>query len=449
MPCATLEMTIEDSAPAITRTVLVHAEITLFELHEVICAAFGFSGVQKHRFESDHPGGRDHWTVEQEFTTALPGLLVEPLGAALYHYGDNDEWTLTIQNLGFPHDRMLVPKLVAATGPDVVEGCDGPWEMTAMRDCAVRAVAEIDLDLNVADLINAFLPGLSPELVVQRLTHADPAGLAARISYAITPQFVDGLGESGRTHGDGTPQDPLGNPEDWPGADEAAAANVPEQLPADDRHRLDPQTIAEIRDALANVSGGLDGGAGAAPDADMLDDAAAEATTESTRWLLSYAEEGLPMTQAGYLKPFVVQEIADHIEAAKYWPGRHNRESETRPVHTLRQALSHMRLLRTSKGRVLVTKLGRELREKPLELARHIADHLPLVYEVEELPAMQRELMRWHRGMTRGIMPPPASYADNLYLLKAMNVLDRDVTDFDERATPAGRAFLGVLLHNR
>ena len=129
--------------------------------------------------------------------------------------------------------------------------------------------------------------------------------------------------------------------------------------------------------------------------------------------------------------------------------GRHNRESETRPVHTLRQALSHMRLLRTSKGRVLVTKLGRELREKPLELARHIADHLPLVYEVEELPAMQRELMRWHRGMTRGIMPPPASYADNLYLLKAMNVLDRDVTDFDERATPAGRAFLGVLLHNR
>lgn len=447
-------MSIRNSAPAITRTVLVPADITLTQLHEVICTTFDFTGLQEHQFASGHAMARGSWSEEQEVSTTLPGLLIDPLGSATYHYGDNDDWTVTIENLGFPHDRMLVPKLVDATGPDVLEGCGGPEHMTAMRDCAVRAVAEINLDLDVADLINTFLPGLAPELVIQRLTHTDPATVAGRVCYSMTPQYIDGLGDTGRTHGDGTSHDPFSHPDDWPTTDTRATANgiqtempaeLPEQLPIEDRQDLNAQTIAEIRDALRNVPEAVPTGESPAT---ALDSAAAEAVTESVRWLIDYVGDGLPLTQAGYLKPADVAAIAGHIEAEKYWIGRLNREVETIPVQVLREALIHMKLLRTSKGKVKVTGFGRNIQENPLDLARFIASQLPLLYDVTELAALQRVFTQWYQGSDAHPDRYPGGYGDNHHLLLAMNVLDREVsTSGPNRATPAGRAFIAEVLN--
>lgn len=452
MPCATLSMSIEHSAPAITRTVVVPTEITLDELHEVICTAFDFSGLQEHHFASDHEKAHGPWSEDQESRTTLPGLLVAPLGTATYHYGDNDDWTVIIENLGFPSERMLVPKLIDAAGPDILEGCGGPAQMTAMRDCAVRAVAQLDLPLEIADLITALLPGLAPELVIQRLTHTDPATVATRVSYAMPPNYIDGLGESGRTHGDGTRHDPFSHPEDWPEHTEPAPAaglpdmglvDPPEQLPVEDRQELNAQTIEEIQEALRNVA------VGEAPEAGgrgELDDTAADEVTSSIRWLLDHVGDGLALTQAGYLKPVDVVAIAGHLELEKYWLGKLNRESETAPVRILREVLIHLKLLRITKRTLRVTKLGRELKAVPLELARYIAAGLPLVYDVAVVPAMQRRYLHWYHGDIFEEQPPEG-YADNRFLLLEMNVLDRNSGYLDaEQATPAGRAFISEVL---
>lgn len=452
MPCATLSMSIEHSAPAITRTVVVPADITLNELHEVICTTFDFSGLQEHHFASDHEMARGPWSEAQEMNTTLPGLLVAPLGTATYHYGDNDDWTVTIENLGFPHERMLVPKLIDAAGPDILEGCGGPAQMTAMRDCAVRAVAQLNLDLEIADLITALLPGLAPELVIQRLTHTDPATVATRVSYSMPPNYIDGLGQSGRTHGDGTRHDPLSHPEDWPEQNEPeleaglsgmGLMDPPEQLPAEDRQELNAQMIEEIQEALRNVS------VGEAPEeetAGTLDAAAAEEVTEPIRWLLDYVDDGLPLTQAGYLKPVDVVAVAEHLELEKYWLGKLNREAETAPVRILREALIHLKLLRITKRTLQATRLGRDLKTAPLDLARYIAAGLPLVYDVAVVPAMQRLYLHWYHGDTFDEQRPEG-YADNRFLLLAMKVLDRDAgRPAKEQATPAGRSFISEVL---
>ncbi|MGP6174164.1 IS1096 element passenger TnpR family protein [Corynebacterium sp. A21] len=476
MPSVTLHFAIEGSEPKITRTVVLSSRITLADLHEVICNAFEFTGHQEHHFRATHPSSRTGWSTAEEPTTVLPNLLVDPYGSALYHYGTEESWVVHIKSLGFPTERMLVPKLIDATGPDIIEGCGGPQSMTQMRDAAVHAIAALDLDLEAADHIADHLPGLHPHQVLQRLTYIDPATIASRVCFAILPGYVDGLGPVGASHGDGTATDALANPEDWPNAfapettePTGASISEPDRKPADphqvreqlpdgggDTHLLGAETIREIRDALKdfpNITFAPEILLPEAPEnadpTELTEDTAATVTA-SIRWFLRHVEPGLQLTQAGYLKPADVVAIAAQLEVAKYYLGKLNREIETPPVLIMRQTLEHLGLIKVRSRTLTLTQKGRELRSRPLDLARHLAGYLPLLSEPTELLPMRELYARWYHARSLEF-DLPKSYARNRFLLLGMNVLDRTENrmlhrDEGPRYTPAGRVFLAAVL---
>ncbi|KUM32464.1 plasmid pRiA4b ORF-3 family protein [Arthrobacter sp. EPSL27] len=81
-------------------------------------------------------------------------------------------------------------------------------------------------------------------------------------------------------------------------------------------------------------------------------------------WLLDQAgTEGLQLTQDGYLKPAVVTQAMLDLGWDYRWPGAANRESQTLPVLTLRQQVQTWKLLRKSKGRLVLSPAGRKVRD--------------------------------------------------------------------------------------
>lgn len=104
-----------------------------------------------------------------------------------------------------------------------------------------------------------------------------------------------------------------------------------------------------------------------------------EALTRDVRFLLDQiGEDGVTLTAAGYLPTTLVRATYEALDLRKEWPRPSNRESEVRPVLSLRLSLQDLGLLRKAKGRLLLTVAGRKLRTDPARLVRHVASRLPL-----------------------------------------------------------------------
>jgi hypothetical protein len=95
-------------------------------------------------------------------------------------------------------------------------------------------------------------------------------------------------------------------------------------------------------------------------------------------WLLDrVGTEGIKLTSAGYLPPPDVQAAVAELDLAEEWYGKFNRESQTLPVLDLRESAMRLGLLRKYRGMLLATPNGRKLRDNPVALWWHIAEHLP------------------------------------------------------------------------
>lgn len=442
MPSVTLHLSLEGSEPVSTRTVILSSQITLSDLHEVICNAFEFSGQQDHSFLPTHPQARTGFTLAEEARTVLPNLLVDPYGSAEYHYGSEESWIITISSLGFPTERMLVPKLIDATGPDIVEGCGGAGVMAQMREAARRAISALEVDPVAADHISDHLPGLHPHQVLARLTYIDPATIASRVCFAMLPGYVDGLGPVGAIHGDGTATDALANPADWPDAvlgaepGEADPDALREQLPdgGGEGTLLGAETIREIQDALQGIP---------EDSIPMISATDAVTITASVRWYLELIGSGVTLTQAGYLPPALVRQVAARLELAKHSPGSFNRESQTITALILREVLEHLGLLVQRGSRLSLSALGEKYLHQPLQLAEHLARNLPLLHDPAEYEPMKQVFADLYQDLPPQ-RPYPDCYGDNRQFLLAMNVLTPDLDN--RKLTPAGRAFLGLVL---
>lgn len=87
-----------------------------------------------------------------------------------------------------------------------------------------------------------------------------------------------------------------------------------------------------------------------------------DAVVRPVQWFLSQVPaHGLPLTQDGYLKPAFVRETFETLGLADTWPGKANREVQTPPVLRLREQLQAWKLLRKSKGRLLLSPAGRKV----------------------------------------------------------------------------------------
>lgn len=89
-----------------------------------------------------------------------------------------------------------------------------------------------------------------------------------------------------------------------------------------------------------------------------------DAVVRPVQWLLAQAgADGLQLTQDGYLKPAVVRQTVSELGWDYRWPGAANRESQTLPVLVLRQQLQAWKLMRKSKGRLILSPAGRKMRD--------------------------------------------------------------------------------------
>lgn len=95
------------------------------------------------------------------------------------------------------------------------------------------------------------------------------------------------------------------------------------------------------------------------------------------RWMLERAaDDGLPLTAAGYLKPADVKALAGVLPTMRDWIFPISREIDAHPVLHFRERMKADRLLRTYKGTLRVTSSGRRGLADATHLWRHLAQAL-------------------------------------------------------------------------
>lgn len=96
-------------------------------------------------------------------------------------------------------------------------------------------------------------------------------------------------------------------------------------------------------------------------------------------WLLDrVGDDGIKLTQAGYLPPVHVEAAFTELGFNEVWIGAGNREDLTYPVLHLRESAQRVGLLRKQRGRLLATARGRALRTDPVGLWWQLAQRTPV-----------------------------------------------------------------------
>ena len=187
----TLSMTVQGSRPEITRVLNVEDAIDLSGMAALIDAAFGFSGTSDHFFASEDGGSRTLYTDEPtDGELSEHTLTVADIDGMTYFYDPAATWAVSIDVLGTTDVDMPSPMLVDALGPDVLEACGSPDMMSAFHTEALRLAAGLEPDLKVSPLLLSFMPVMSPERLVERLSHAHHPSVAERIAYTAENLFL-------------------------------------------------------------------------------------------------------------------------------------------------------------------------------------------------------------------------------------------------------------------
>ena len=133
----------------------------------------------------------------------------------------------------------------------------------------------------------------------------------------------------------------------------------------------------------------------------------ADAVQAYSRLLDRVGDDGIALTQAGYLPPVHVQDLAAELQVADFW-GKGNREVNAVPVLEFRESAQRLGLLRKAHGRLLLTRVGLRARRDPDVLWHHITGVLPL------------------SGSSRGAEAQAARHAGTLLLLGVATGLARE-----------------------
>lgn len=114
----------------------------------------------------------------------------------------------------------------------------------------------------------------------------------------------------------------------------------------------------------------------------LVDPSDVAAAVAPYRWFLARVgaagPAGLKLTSAGLLRPVDVSAAMAEIGWDNRWVGKFNRELQTPPAGWLRESSMALRLVRTSKGSLLVTKQGTAVKDDPMALWHHITNYLPV-----------------------------------------------------------------------
>ena len=410
-----LLMTIEGSQPVISRLVNVEDSMDLGALAHVIDAAFGFSGGESHMYMSAGTGTRQVFTTQpsggERAETELTVATMEPM---TYVYDPAANWNIHVEVLGTSRLDGPTPLLIDALGPDVVEACNGPGLMSKFHVESRRIAAGLDPNMEVAPLLLSFLPVMTPERLLQRLTQADPVTVAERISFVAEDLMIDSASTM--------PEDPR--------APQFAAEfedfldsrpDLLEIMALDPNPEHNPALIAAMAGFFEDRLG--DAGPGAGPQADQQD--GIDEVEETIVAVLQHFTTPVKLTSRGALPTRVVRLVGRVLGFDT--DSSRPRESSLPVVRTIREILTAAGLLVISDGKVGLGEGGERLlggRANLAELNAALRRGFESVLGAQEWRAM----VRWV-AVENGITPDdgpqrvPADLNDTYRLLEALCVV--------------------------
>lgn len=315
-----IRVDLDESEPAIWRTLDLRSDLTLDVVHQILQIAFGWTDSHLHRFAlGGHPFAPTSqlflcpFDVEEGEDDGIPAsdvrldeVLQEPGDALqyLYDYGDSWELTLRVEEVRpFTDDSRPAAAVAgerAAPPEDSGGGTDLETLSTVLEDPSRFDLAEVDEALRSPYFLlstDALHPGVAP-LLHRLLGTEHGRAFATRL---------------------------------------AAVVSGPTVL-----------TAGETAEAL-----------------------------RAHRWFLDRAaDDGIALTGAGYLKPADVEAAAAVAPAVQDWPGKPNRELHVRPLLEFRETVQSMGLLRKRAGVLHLTKAGAAAQQDPTRLWDHLATRL-------------------------------------------------------------------------
>jgi len=314
---------LDGAKPPIWRRLELRSDLRLDQLHEVLQTAMGWTNSHLHHFEMGPQ--RDHmvepflteFDVEEgdegilETDVRLDQVLAEPGDRLFYQYDFGDGWDHTIRLEEVrPYDEAA-PAARVLTGRRACppEDCGGVWGYhELLAGMADRSSADADMRERLDWMPDGFD---SAEFSAEETDQLLQLTLATARD-TILPEAVDESLADLVHHSPWAPGFAL--------TDLVAEASL---------HDVGLPSETERRELVA-------------PWLQLLDLVGAG---------------GMALTQAGYLKPAVVGELATTLDVPS-WMGKANREEYTLPVAVLRESATAFGLVRKAHGRLLRTRAG-------------------------------------------------------------------------------------------
>lgn len=331
----TLRIEVDEIRPTIWRQVVVRGDLTLESFHEVIQHAIGWQNYHLHRFWSGD--GPEVWRSpyfvtdgdleEGEEGTHEADVRLDQVLRAVgdrlrYTYDFGDDWfhTITLESVDVLDPEAPVAVCTAGEMAGPLEDSGGTSGYTAL----IEAFAADPPLSGLEDYVREWLP-----------QSWDPTALDLhRVNAALALAGA-------------TPRELF--------AAAASTADVQVDLP----EALTPLLDLAPPNVLADVAALCHRAASSKP---ALTEADLAAIARPYRFLIDLAgADGIPLTQAGWMKPAVVQEIYTGLGFDDVWYGKGNREDQTLPVAELRERAQDLGLLRKFKGRLLRTRKAERL----------------------------------------------------------------------------------------
>lgn len=337
----TVRVDVDGTSPPVWRRLVLDGDLTLDEVHEILQAAFGWLDYHLHRFwpgptkdlwggpffttpYDEDSGEEDTEGMLPEAEVQLDQVLREKGDRLFYTYDFGDNWTCTLKlETTAPKDpdtERAVCTAARLAGP--LEDCGGvPGHQELVEGFRAGGLAGLPPELR-----EWVPPGWDP-------FDEDPAAVNGRLALVglSAPELL--------------------------AAFEAGAGQEPVVWPPALEPLLDiatPDMVAELADLTRRARD--EEPFGPLTETDLAD------LARPYRYLVELAgADGIPLTQAGWMKPVVVEQIYHDLGYARDWIGKGNREDLTAPVAALRAECQRVGLLRKHTGRLLRTRLAQGL----------------------------------------------------------------------------------------
>lgn len=428
----TLLMTLEGSRPEISRLVNVEDDVRLDEFAPVIDAAFGFSGAAGHLYMGASDGEPVLFSGNpSDGERAETDCTLGDIDAMTYVYDPSANWNIKLEILGVTDIDTPSPMLIDAQGPDVIEPCGGPDLMTAFHTEARRLAAGLGPDMKVSPLLLSFMPVMSPERLIQRLSQADHTTVAERIAFTAENLLLD------------TDEDLTGDPRAPELTDEfdsfmETRPDLQQILSLDPNPERNPTLIAAISEFFADR----------APE--FMEDNLYPFTrvVANIRAFIFHCAEPIRLTPHGTLRSPDVRALSDAL-GLNIAPGNH-REEAVPALAALRTFLQFAELVNTQDGMLSAS-------EDALDLATS-AEAVLYMFEEEfyRFCAVSQDedaenVLTWAAnaaglGVPPAFLTPPKNPAFTVNLLIALGIYEPSSTDAAPVLTEPGRGVLTTLL---